>query len=41
MREVVLKVKGMDCPDCAVGIESKFKELKGVKNYNFLFSSEK
>ncbi len=40
-KENILKIKGMDCPDCATGIEKKIKELPGVKNYSFMYSSEK
>lgn len=41
IKEDILKIKGMDCPDCAAGIEKKLKELRGIKNYSFMFSSEK
>lgn len=41
LKENILKIKGMDCPDCATGIEKKLKELQGIKNYSFMFSSEK
>lgn len=40
-KEVSLKVKGLDCPECAIPLEQALKTHVGISQYNFLFTAEK
>ncbi len=41
IKEISLKVKGLDCPECALPLEKVLKTQTGISTYNFLFTAEK
>ena len=41
MKEIIIQLKTLSCPTCAVKIESALRKTKGVKDPEVLFNSSR